>query len=375
MNEFFFPYQPSLRFSLSNSVMVHLFEWKWNDIARECEEFLAPNGYAGVQVSPPTENTIIGARPWWERYQPVSYGLTTRSGNEASFVDMTRRCNAVGVRIYIDLLLNHMSATTGVGTGGSTGNAGTMSFPAVPYTAADFHTPCDIDWGNADSIRRCQLVGLLDLDQSRENVRSALVSMMNHFISLGVAGFRADAMKHMHPADLANIFGRLDNLNVNFGFPANQRPYIVGEVIDHGGEAISGSEYTSIAQITEFRYSDGLARSFRGQSALRWLNNIGEGWSFHPSNRVLTFVDNHDTQRGGALSYKDGRLYIMATAFHLAWNYGTPRIMSSFDFNGHDQGPPQDSNGNLVSPVINADGSCGGGWICEHRWRQMANMV
>ena len=35
------------------SVMIHLFEWKWNDIAAECERFLAPKGYAGVQVSPP----------------------------------------------------------------------------------------------------------------------------------------------------------------------------------------------------------------------------------------------------------------------------------------------------------------------------------
>jgi hypothetical protein len=30
------------------SVIVHLFEWKWSDIAAECEKFLAPNGYAGV---------------------------------------------------------------------------------------------------------------------------------------------------------------------------------------------------------------------------------------------------------------------------------------------------------------------------------------
>lgn len=30
--------------------MVHLFEWKWSDIARECETYLAPHGYAGVQV-------------------------------------------------------------------------------------------------------------------------------------------------------------------------------------------------------------------------------------------------------------------------------------------------------------------------------------
>lgn len=47
----------------------------------------------------------------------ASYKLDTRSGNEAAFADMTRRCNAAGVRIYVDILLNHMSATDGVGTG------------------------------------------------------------------------------------------------------------------------------------------------------------------------------------------------------------------------------------------------------------------
>lgn len=55
------------------SAIVHLFEWKWSDIARECEEFLAPNGFGGVQISPPNENTEIEldwlstVRPWWER--------------------------------------------------------------------------------------------------------------------------------------------------------------------------------------------------------------------------------------------------------------------------------------------------------------------
>jgi alpha-amylase len=33
------------------SVIVHLFEWKFSDIADECERFLAPKGFAGVQVS------------------------------------------------------------------------------------------------------------------------------------------------------------------------------------------------------------------------------------------------------------------------------------------------------------------------------------
>jgi alpha-amylase len=33
-----------------SSAIVHLFEWKFSDIANECENFLGPKGFAGVQV-------------------------------------------------------------------------------------------------------------------------------------------------------------------------------------------------------------------------------------------------------------------------------------------------------------------------------------
>ncbi len=48
------------------SVMINLFEWKWNDIAKECERFLGPKGFAGVQVSPPNEHALVEHpfRPW-----------------------------------------------------------------------------------------------------------------------------------------------------------------------------------------------------------------------------------------------------------------------------------------------------------------------
>ena len=37
--------------SASNrNTAVHLFEWKWTDIASECERFLGPYGFSGVQV-------------------------------------------------------------------------------------------------------------------------------------------------------------------------------------------------------------------------------------------------------------------------------------------------------------------------------------
>lgn len=33
-----------------HSVNVHLFEWKWDDIADECERWLGPKGFGGIQV-------------------------------------------------------------------------------------------------------------------------------------------------------------------------------------------------------------------------------------------------------------------------------------------------------------------------------------
>lgn len=65
----------------------------------------------------------------------------------------------------------------------------------------------------------------------------------------------------------------------------------------------------------------------------------------------------------------------MATAFKLAHPFGIKRLMSSFAFSNGDQGPPQAANGNLIPPSINPDGTCGNGWVCEHRWRQIYQMV
>jgi len=51
-----------------------------------------------AKVSPPNEHALIDGRPWWQRYQPVSYKLNSRSGTEAEFISMVKRCNSAGVR-------------------------------------------------------------------------------------------------------------------------------------------------------------------------------------------------------------------------------------------------------------------------------------
>lgn len=59
----------------------------------------------------------------------------------------------------------------------------------------------------------------------------------------------------------------------------------------------------------------------------------------------------------------------------LAHPYGNPRVMSSYEFDHFDQGPPADFSKNILSPEIKEDGSCGNGRVCEHRWRQVYKMA
>lgn len=42
--------QWSVNFDSGRAGIVHLFEWDWVTIAEECETFLGPAGYGGVQV-------------------------------------------------------------------------------------------------------------------------------------------------------------------------------------------------------------------------------------------------------------------------------------------------------------------------------------
>lgn len=162
----------------------------------------------------------------------------------------------------------------------------------------------------------------------------------------------------MWPSDLQVIFSRLNNLPVSHGFPANARPYIYSEVIDLGGEAVTREEYT-FAAVTEFKFGLELSEVFLGRNQMRWLANWGPAWGLLDSEDALTFIDNHDNQRGhGAggdiLSHKRPKQYKAAIAFMLAHPYGEPQLMSSFDFTDTEAGPPQDGSGNIISPTINA---------------------
>ncbi|MFE7464149.1 carbohydrate-binding module family 20 domain-containing protein [Streptomyces sp. NPDC057499] len=334
-------------------VTAVLFEWKFDSVAKACTDSLGPAGYGYVQVSPPQEH--IRGSQWWTSYQPVSYKIAGRLGDRSSFAAMVGTCHAAGVKVVADSVINHMSAGSGTGTGGSPYTK--YDYPGV-YSAADMDdcTAQISNYQDRANVQNCELVGLADLDTGEEYVRGRIAAYLNDLLSLGVDGFRVDAAKHMPAADLANIKSRLNKPGV----------YWKQEAIYGAGEAVQPDEYTGTGDVQEFRYARGLKQVFNNEN-LAYLKNYGEGWGFLPSSKAAVFVDNHDTERGGdTLNYKDGANYTLANVFMLAWPYGSPDVHSGYEWSDKDAGPP---NGGTVNACYSD------GWKCQHAWREISSMV
>ncbi|KAL0240977.1 hypothetical protein GEMRC1_006213 [Eukaryota sp. GEM-RC1] len=232
--------------------IVELFGWPYEDVEKECG-FLGSAGYLGVKVFPPTEtlmstqpfNTVMN--PWYFMYQPVSYRFQGRWGSRSQLKSMINTCRKYGVRVYFDAVINHM---TGSGndiqdhrnpsagcskwgnkttTGGlygkespfftqgwtfqpneNSGKSPQQEFPAVPYSALDFHCEKPLNsWTDPFILNSGWLSGLVDLNTEREYVQQRIADFIVEGLSLGFSGIRVDAAKHISPSSLANIFGRV----------------------------------------------------------------------------------------------------------------------------------------------------------------------
>jgi alpha-amylase len=110
------------------------------------------------------------------------------------------------------------------------------------------------------------------------------------------------------------------------------------------------------------------------------LRHIEEEFPYQGDN-IVTFLDNHDTQRGpwAVLTYRQPELYTLASIFMLAHPYGYPKVMSSFYIKNNATGGPYLDYPPPTVPVHEPNGkvNCldGKHWVCEHRITGIANMV
>jgi alpha-amylase len=370
----------------SSDVTANLWEWNWRSVSAACTNQLGPAGYGAVQVAPPQESVSLatsdnGAHPWWEVYQPVSYGLTSRMGTRAEFAAMVTACHAAGVRVYADAVVNHMAGSNNTLTtayGGSTFSPSGYTYPAVPYAYDDFHHANDgycadddaviDDWNNTAEVQNCMLLSLSDLKTQSSAVRAKIAGYLNDLIGLGVDGFRVDAAKHVSLSDFAAIRAMLNPTTAE-----GKAPYIAQEIFTGATNSeLKPAAFTANGDVLGFSYAMALKTEFTN-GTLADLAGI-PSWSLDAtSDQTAAMVTNHDLERDGTtLRYLDGSRYPLANYFLLAYPYGQPFIYDGFTFptSNTGQSPPADSAGFVT------DTNCSAGtWQCITQSTGVKGMV
>ncbi|CAA9993905.1 unnamed protein product [Nesidiocoris tenuis] len=308
--------------------IVELFEWRFDDIARECELFLGPKGFDAVQVSPVAESPQNENISYFDRYEPISYIIKSRSGDENEFEDMCHRCRKAGIRVYVEVVINNMMATyvgkdmgqVFKGLAGSEVNLTGKFYPAVPYSGEHFNN-CDYSNTSTDAeiMKNCEFLFHHDLNQSHPHVRRKVSEFLNHLIELGASGFYVNAALYMWPEDLKAIYSQLKNTIYD-----QEAPFIYHDFNTHAGKGydvflIEEDDYHDLGKVTEYGHGLEMEACFGGGVALKWLSNYAGG----------------DDNIGG---------------------------------------PPVNDDGTLerVEPYPN---KCGGRWTCEHRSHVVFGMI
>ncbi|KAF9650417.1 glycoside hydrolase family 13 protein [Thelephora ganbajun] len=353
---------PAPRQASGKEVIIQLFQWNWDSIANECRDFIGPAGYGYVQVNPVVEH--IQGSQWWTDYQVVSYQLHSKRGSLEQYENMVNTCHAAGVKVIADVVFNHMAGLdSGTGVAGS--SFWHYDYPGI-YQQQDFHhcgTPGDSiqDWNNRWQVQNCQLAGLADLATESEYVRGKLVDHANDLLRLGTDGFRIDAAKHIPVDDLWAILGRLS------GPPS----YVTQEIYYGGGAGVTPDEYTGLGQAQAFQYAFDLKSAFEDGGIASLRSPESSGYSPSDSDSSNTFVANHDTERNGQTITINSanNIYTLAHVWILAHPFGSPTVLSSYQFSDGDSGAP---NGNYGTCYGNGGTN---GWYCQHRWAPISGMV
>lgn len=319
-------------------VILHAFNWSYATVEARAAQIQAA-GYKAVMVAPAYRSE---GSAWWARYQPQDYRVIQGPlGDTDTFKRMVSALQARGVRVYADVLLNHMANEAGqrpdLNYPGSrvlgiyAGNRAYYDSQRLYGTttsnflsASDFGPQrCIADYNNVYEVQTYRLcgggadVGLPDL-VANDWVVGQQQSYLRALKALGVKGFRIDAAKHM-PASHLN---RVLTSDIKSGM------HVFGEIITSGGAG--NGEYDRflapyLRDTDHGAYDFPLFAQIRGafnpsgsMSAL--VNPLSTGQAL-ANSRAVTFTVTHDIPNNSGFRYQ----ILDATDEKLAYAYVTGR--------------------------------------------------
>lgn len=258
-----------------DGVILHCFNWKYNDIKAELPN-IAAAGFTSVQTSPAQGN---GSGEWYWLYQP--YDLAVGTNGLGTRTDLKALCDEAekyGIKVIVDVVANHLN--------------GSMDYVESRWRKDEYwHT----HGGNIDYSNRWQVthgeIGMRDLNSEHSYVQEQARKYVDDLYSLGVDGIRWDAAKHIGlPSESCQFWPEVCRTDMfHYG------EILVGPV-DNGGDA-QMKEYTDYMTVTDSSYGKTLRDALSGGSTpSAYANWAARGIS---SDKIIYWAESHDTWANG----------------------------------------------------------------------------
>jgi alpha-amylase len=340
----------------SADVLLHAFNWKYDDVAARAQE-IADAGYRIVLVAPAYRSE---GSAWWSRYQPQDWRVIHHAlGDTTDFRDMANALDARGVRVYADIVFNHMANEAATrtdlnypgqrvlaeyaanpayfGAQRLFGNLQQNLLGSVP--SSDFGPSiCINDYGSVFQVQNYRLcmgagdVGLPDL-QGNDWIVAQQKAYLTALKAMKVKGFRIDAAKHM----------KLAHINAVFDAGIKSGTHVFGEVITGGGVGngeydkflapyLSGTDHAAY----DFPLHAQMRAAFAPSGSMSLLVDPGAYGQALPGTRAFTFTVTHDMPlnsifRGMLMDAGDETL---AYAFIMGRDGGVPMVYTDQNESG-----------------------------------------
>lgn len=258
--------------NIQDGNILHCFDWTFSDIQKELPN-IAAAGFGAVQVSPVQGNCATNAE-WFYAYMP--YDFTFRANGNGSRTQLQNLCTEAkkyGIKIIVDVVANHVNQATGYHDTWWDSNG-----------RVRWNGGCD--YNNRYSITHNQLGEYGDVNSEDAQVQARAKKFIEDLKSLGVAGIRWDAAKHIGlPSESCNFWSEMAKVEGLWHY---------GEILDGpGGDKYKLlKEYTQYIGVTDSEYSKWTLSEVEGGR----VPSGGGSWTANgvPATGIVYWAESHD---------------------------------------------------------------------------------
>ena len=235
-------------------------------------DYIKGMGFDAIWISPIVKNMAGGYHGYWAtNWEDVNENFGTKDDLKA----LVSAAHEKDIWVMVDVVANHVAPI---------GDDFSQIYPL--NKSEHYHSDCDINWDDRNSVENCRLAGLPDLNQDNDYVRGYLKDWVKNIVSeYDFDGIRIDTIPEV-PADFWSEYGESAGV-FQMGECFNGDPAYVGPYQDHLTALFNYPMYYTISDVFG---------SSKSMYNIRDRYNQEES-HFRDIDALGVFVDNHDNAR------------------------------------------------------------------------------